>query len=205
MGAYVAVDTTKETSMEFLVRPVVTLPILGVILTASQYASAAPITYTITGNANITFGGGRTGDTPFTIRATGNTTDIVQASAFKALENFAADIQVSGFPSAAFTNEYRLLVDHSNSILILGGNDRVFIPLNHPSFSGYDLASNHGPIFFSGVRPNAFIGQQPTTSGQITLAEIRNVTFTAVVVPEPATWVFVMCSGVLLVMRRRRF
>jgi hypothetical protein len=181
----------------------IVLSILGALLVAPHNAYAVPVTYTIAGNANITFGDSRTGNTPFTIRATGDTADIVQGSAFKALENFVADVQVSGFPPATFTNDYRLLVDHSNSILLFGDSNRVFIPLKHPSFSSYNLAVNHGPVFFPGVIPNASIGQQPTTSGQIIVAEIRNVTFTAAI-PEPATIVLIAVTAALLLSCRRR-
>jgi hypothetical protein len=86
--------------------------ILSALLTALPDAYAVPVAYTISGNANITFGGGRAGNTPFTIRVIGDTADIVEGSAFKSLENFVTDVQVSGFEPATFTTDYRLLVDH---------------------------------------------------------------------------------------------
>ena len=187
--------------MVITLRLAVPLFLLYVPLAAPLDALAVPITYTITGNANITFGGGRNGDTPFTIRALGDTANIV-GNSIRTLENIVAKVLVDGFPEATFTNNFHLRVNNANSMLTFGGVGDASIELSHPTFSSYNLATNHGPVFFSGVLRNGLIRQQPTTSGQIILAEIRNVTFTAAV-PEPSGLVPFAIAMAWLFGRRR--
>jgi hypothetical protein len=188
--------------MRFTLRLVNIASLICVPLAAPQVAQAVPITYTIAGNANITFGGGRSGNTPFTIRVTGDAADIV-GGGIHTLENIVANVQVSGFPPATFTNNYHLLVNNPSSLLTFGDGADSVIQLNHPSFSSYNLATNLGPIFFPGGLPNSSIRPQPTTLGQIIVAEIRNVTFTAAV-PEPsASACFLLALGWLFSRRRR--
>jgi len=189
--------------MVITIRLTIPLLLISPPLAVPLDALAVPITYTITGNANITFGGGRSGDTPFTIRATGDTADIVGTS-IRTLENLVATVQVSGFPEATLTNANNSLqVNNANSQLTFSGARLTTIELTHPTFSTFNLATNRGPIFFPGALSNTSLIFQQTTAGPITIAGLRNVTFTSAV-PEPSGIALLVITMGWLFGRHRR-
>jgi hypothetical protein len=77
-----------------------------------------------------------------------------------------------------------------------------------PVFSTYFLDRPLGPI---GPAPNRVVewfGQMPevmpTSAGQLTIANFQDITFTAVVVPEPSTLICAL-TGLLFAVGTRRF
>lgn len=155
-------------------------------------AQAAPVTYTFSGTAGGTVNGTPFTAAAFTIRVFADTVSIRPGPPnFFQVDDLFSTLDLAGFASATFIRNERVFVNQSLSVLGFSHAEssgaRDLLDINGAPFATYNLASSLGPIF--DATPFAFeqLSNEPSSLGPITFTQASNVTFTASVIPEPAS------------------
>lgn len=169
-------------------------------------AWAVPITYILSGTGTGSVGATPFADAAFTIRVFADTGSIAQSSPLFQVEAISSTVDVTGFPSAVFTVDERVLVAQDVPALAFsrslsrGGND--LLDIENAAFANYDLRSTFGPVFDPAPFAVSQFWGEPSTLGNVAFTSARDVTFTATVVPEPSSLALVGI-GLFATLRRR--
>lgn len=172
-------------------------------LTAALSAFAAPATYTSTIVGSGVLDGTAYTNALVTITATANT-NAVGWNGFLFFVNATPTVTVAGLGSDTLTSP-DMVVYNNPTAPVAGFGQLGFgtvLGTFDPSFSTYDLTSSIGPVSNSYFdRPDLTFA---TSNGSFSLTSASgNSTFTAQVVPEPATFA-ALGLGAVAVLRRRR-
>jgi hypothetical protein len=188
--------------------------ILTAISCISLMTHADPVTYTFSGTGSGDVGGAAFNNAPFTIAVSADTASIVNpAPGVYFLNDMASTIAIGGFSLATFNG-----ID-GNSIFANNGTSTAAFSLGSPpaptgtstllgmqgpvAFASYDLSTTYGPVFWATPAPVANFVNQATTIGAVTFTDYSDVTFTATVIPEPASaGLMVLLSGGIYFARR---
>jgi hypothetical protein len=182
-----------------------------------QSASAAPITFTFTGNDSGSLDGVAFQSRNFVITAHGDTDNRrlllnVGGSPFGwSMDHSSAEIANDGFSSVDFTSETRTFVNNVLSSVGFGraGGADLYDGLGEPSVEEWDMTTSIGPFSSGGflTQWNLQMSEVQTSGGQLAFNEkffTTGATFQATVVPEPSTAALLVLGCVLgLVVRRR--
>lgn len=162
------------------------------------------MSYTFEGMANGTAGTTAFTDAPFLLRIEAETDEIfTTALGVSTLNARSARFSILGVGEGLFLNGTSL--DHD------GGELAFNIPSGITGFYvsseeviGVRLASPQTPLFFP-RRMDGYIGTTPTSLGDVSLVNIRDVTYTAGPIPEPTGISLIMAAATAMVGTRRRF
>ena len=174
---------------------------------ASERVQAVPMTYTINATGTGSLGGTAFSDSDFVITAVADTNNIESSdSGFGSIFiviNSNINISVTGIGNGDFTNETQSVSNQGYNVAGFGDNGEclAILYVENPIFGSYDLSSPIGPISGSPVYNFFDNASFPTTAGSFVLTDVSNSSFTAVVVPEPTT--FLLAALALLANRRR--
>lgn len=168
---------------------------IAALLAVFSYApaNAVPIDFFFSGTASGTLDGEKFSDAEFQISLWADTDDIEDGGSDLSLNPFMAEIDISGFGTAAYTELVRVFANNGNCQCLgfskgtlNSGSDLLDI-LN--SEGTYDLASNFGPIFDAtpfGIGTNSNVS---TDLGLLIFSSARDITFEGVLktdeIPEP--------------------
>lgn len=189
------------------------LLLLSATLGASQLSFGAPITFTFDGFASGSVGSTPFPDTPFTITVQSDTDQI--SNPFPTIPTIFATgpspttIEIEGFGLGSLLSGLSVYVNQGIRELGLtepGAND--LFALRDVLFRTYDLKSPLGPFLEPAPEDFVTFVGLPTTLGPVTLSDVNNITFTAVVgaqaIPEPQyAHLSLFVTGALLLYKRR--
>jgi hypothetical protein len=183
--------------------------ILTVVIGVNAAESlAVPITFELSATGNGSLGGQPFSGADFTITSTANTENVTGfGPGIFRLDAETAVVSVAGIGFGAFSN-LTANVDNQN-LGRVGFSDfdegAAVLFVDHAAFLSYDLTSSIGPL--SGPPAFNFGRDFPTSNGNFSLTFVSEVTFRAIVVPEPASAIVLIAGGSMLagaVARRRR-
>jgi hypothetical protein len=149
-------------------------------------ASAAPITYTLSGIATGSIGANNFTNAAFTFTGYGDDSDVSLAGpGVFANELMSASIDVSGIGTGDAVDPFNIFVNQS---IPGAGFTDVFtgdvIDFSAAEFASYDLASPLGPVDVD----ETFLAPFDTTAGTVDLSSTTNLEFTATTaIPEPSS------------------
>jgi hypothetical protein len=158
---------------------------------------ADPATYTFSGTGSGDVGGVLFNNEAFSIAVSADTASIVNPGAGVYFVNdIASTIAIDGFGLATFTGPDGNSVFVNNNVVTAGfalgsppspGPGTDLLDIDNAAFGIYDLATSYGPVF--DATPFGVINfvDQATTIGDVTFTAYQDVTFTATVIPEPAS------------------
>ena len=177
-------------------RSFVVLFLLAVMLRAE----AASVTYTFTGVGSGTVDAASFTDAAFAIRVVADTDQIIQFmdGRFRifSVEDLSSSIEIVGIGSGEFDREERVFVNQTSSALgfshSIGEGGVDLLDIGHPSFATYDLSTSFGPVV--GIPLIDEFSGEPSTLGSILLFSAHDISFNAVVVPEPSS-ILVLAAG----------
>ena len=158
-------------------------------------AQAVPITYTFsgTGSGVIVDGGTTTFSGAFTFVFTADTSAIDASGApFFRLNNVSGTFTTGSF-TATLTPTVTIVASADPSLELINFFNATFdngLGLHNPALNGYDLSTSIGPLVGDFLTPtfNSIGNGFATTTGAIVeMTGDETLTFTASVVPEPAT------------------
>jgi hypothetical protein len=161
-----------------------------ICLLASLTIQADPIIYSLSSTGSGRLGTNLFSATSFTITSTADTLDITNTSArIFHVPDITATVSVFGLGSAMFTIPTINVANQRNSQGLSGAgisapNQQLAILFaNNPAFANYDLSYSVGPFTGSpAFNPSALF---ETSVGAFSLTSVSDVTFQAIVVPEP--------------------
>ena len=156
---------------------------------------AVPATYTITG-----IGTGALGDevfslSPFSIVAEADTDDIGTIPGIFSVPNTRTTATIDGIGSAEFNSTIRTSSNQAFSRAGFGdfggpGNFAILFVDNN-LFASYDLGTSIGPLGGPVLLVNSVGQPTGTTAGDFYLTSVQDALFTAVVVPEPNSFLLI--------------
>src|SRR5262245_37704814 len=169
-----------------------TTVVLGALigLVAFGKAQAEPITYTFSATGSGSLGPNPFSNASVTLTATSDSSMVtMEEPGLFVVPNLTATVSVSGLGAAAFTIPTSTFDNQATSAAGINGLSFVFpdiLDLLNPALATYDLTTSIGPL----TGPALFNpGRRfPTTSGDFVLNSVSsNVTFQAILVPEPSS------------------
>lgn len=173
-------------------------------------AAASPITYMFSGNVSGNFNGTAFSNRNILISVFSDTSLVTHhagSGGFHDIPVAPTMVKIDGFALVHIDPIEKPIVffnDNSNAVGLgrLGGTD--LFDVFSSSLNGYDLTTNIGPITGTVGGINQFF-EVATTGGTLTLDHnsIQQGTFTAQLVPEPASMA-VLGLGIAALIRRRR-
>jgi len=185
------------------------------LLAASAVASALPVTYTFTGTASGTFGS--TAATPFTnqlltVRVTGDTVNVntlqFGAGTPSISTGLTNTLTLGALLNTSITQPgLSVFNNQANRVVGLSVTQQAdLFSLNDiPTLATYGLVTNFGPVTDATPFFSQWVGVALATNGAMTLTNLTNATFTAAVVPEPASVALLLLGlGAVGVAVRRR-
>ena len=193
---------------------IVTLCFMFFVITSSAFA--APIKFIHTGIGSGSIGGTAFTEAAFTITSFGDTDNRTSGTGIFALVHDTSIIHIDGVGTFALTSGTRTFVNNSNEIVgyAQAGADLadLFDGPNDATFSSWDMLSPLGPIAGTGeilqwggpdVDDIPFV---VTNGGNLVFADAAsvNVTFQAIIVPEPVTCSLLLVGMTAMGMLRRR-
>jgi hypothetical protein len=182
---------------------------LGLALLAGS-ASALPIEMTITATGSGTIGASSFTDASFTLHLDGDTADrrTVLDPDIDDIPLTSASIEIAGVGTAQFTIPTRVFVARGGppsaaaaGFALESGND--ILDIDNPAFDTWDMTTSIGPASNANLYPLFQAVDLPTTLGELDFSAYSNGTFTAAVMPEPASPVKVVLFAFALRRRRR--
>lgn len=186
--------------------------LLGFVLVLARSVSAVPINYTFAGFGSGSAGGVLFTDAAFTITVQADTAQVKNpVPRFPFIFDTGAAptlITLAGMGSGSFLSGLSVYVHQRIPELGLtepGAND--LFAVRDALFASYDLRSDLGP--FLEPEPEDFVTfvNLPSTLGPVTLADVRDITFSATTaaqpIPEPRTWQLSLVGATALLAVRR--
>jgi hypothetical protein len=152
------------------------------LLTAAP-ASAAIVTYTLSGQLDGAIGGTALTDTPFTWSLTANNLTPTKLSGFPALQALSASLSLGGLGTATFLQPSYVL--QSPNASVFGFLDQAIAngaAWTAPAFAGEVLGAAFAP---QDATFAATTGALATNLGAFQITDAANLTFSAVVTPTP--------------------
>jgi len=168
---------------------------------------AEPVLFTFTGTSS-----GFVGSTPFTdalfnIQFFGDTSTVIQpGNGTFGINGSLSTITLGNIGSGSFLDGTRMFALQSGTagFGMQGGN--LVLLLTGPALAGYDLRSSFSPATFATVGEDTLerFRDISTTLGPVDFTSARDVTFSAVIVPEHASLGLLSVAATLLWCLRRR-
>ncbi len=180
---------------------------LAASATITAPAAAQPVEYTFSGRAAGFFNAQAFTNTQIQITLAGDLSDVFSSGpGLVRFETNAAILNLDGFATDAIFNPTLAITSNQNQDVLVLGNVQTNLALaifNDPAFVDYDLSAPFGPVTqFNTLIPNQF-NTVGTSQGLLTVTAIGAFTFTATIIPAPAT-VAPLALGLLATRRRRR-
>lgn len=174
-------------------------------LAAAGAVQAVPITYTFQAVGSGSLGSQGFADLAFAIVTTADTDDVVDGPNGHRVANATAWITLASGPAAQFTGDIVTVVNASLSRVGVSDSatNRAILFVDHPDAGAYDLRGDVGPLVGTAFAFNTGF-EHSTTLGSFVLNDVSAGSFSAAVVPEPATAALLLAGGAVLLARRRR-
>lgn len=164
---------------------------LAALLALASPAFAQPILYTLSGNANGSLGGTPFSNAAFSIESVADISQIttLQPGILGVLA--ATDVTIAGFSRATFQFTNRVVANQNFSRIGVGDFDQnlAVLFMDHAAIQSYGLNTAIGPL--TGPPIFGFSSFFPTSAGAMNFTGVFNVSFSAVVVPEPSSLILV--------------
>lgn len=201
------VPVQKGRNKSLLVPTRLAVAIFSCLVLSVLPANTAPITFTFTGTGSGSASAGTFTDSQFTIRLSADTANVVQLPdpTIFSLVGSSSSIKIDGVGAGDFLTGTRVFVNQAHNALGFSlspdgspheGND--LMDIYHATFGGYDLRTSLGPITVADSEPTALRQFQNvlTSLGALSFTDAKDITFTAVTVPEPSA--FALLAGAAL-------
>lgn len=181
------------------------LAAMAAAMLATGGASAVPISYSIQALGTGSLGAEVFDAAAFSIVTRADTDDIVATSSGFRVANASAWVTLASGSTAAFSGDIHTVVNQTFSRVGVSdfATGRAILFVDHPGAAGYGLDTGAGPWAGTGFAFNTGFGH-PTTLGDFTLNAVSVGSFSASVVPEPASAAMLLAGAGLLWGWRRR-
>lgn len=138
-------------------------------------------------------------DSPFTFELYGDTVNAPR------IPGTLSTFEIEGLGSGVFSARMHVLRNVAFGLDEGDPRYSVLLSLSGPELQGYDLQSSFSPVTFArvGEDPLERFSGIPTSLGPLSLFSARDVTFSAVVVPEPSSVALLSLAGVALLVASR--
>lgn len=160
---------------------------------AAGFATAFPLTITVSGTGSGQLGSRLFTSTPFTFTLTTDTSAVVKPPCCNTRDTPSGTpttFLITGVGSGTLTDNQAVFVDPSGTIGLAHFNDGDLIDLNSTALNGYTLAASLGPISgtpsFVGACPGIDCTSFSTSAGSLSFNNVSSVTFTIAVASAAA-------------------
>ena len=208
----------KSLNLRIFVPARLVVTIFSCLVLSVLSANTAPITFTFSGTGSGSASATTFTDSQFTIRLSADTANVVQVPdasyTIFSVAGCTSTIDIGGVGAGDFLSGTGVFVNQENNAVGLWRLSAEFPDLTidlmdiyYPTFGGYDLRTSLGPVTVNDSDPTA-IGQFrdiSTTLGLVSFTGAKDITFTAVAVPEPSLLgLFAGAALSLIVWRQQR-
>jgi hypothetical protein len=170
------------------------------LLVTAGSAVASTIEYTFAGTGSGTVGTFTFSDVPITIEVLGNTLAVSKQGPGEYINPGITTLFIPGIGDVTVTDSTQMFSNIESGIGI-GDNTANFAMFYLSPSDGYNLETDFGPLF--NATPGAVdqFHSIRTTDGTLDMSLWENVTFTALVTPEPSTVALMLLGLGVLVWR----
>jgi hypothetical protein len=155
------------------------ISMLGAAFLPFSIASAAQMTFVITGTASGTISSNSFSDVTYTVTATADTSDIPAPTAGLITFTPATLTITNSASSQSVTVANTYLYDNQNTDVVGFGVAEDDVQFSDPSFASYNMKTSTGPFFESSDPSIADWVDMPTSRGDLTVTSMTDLTFTA--------------------------
>lgn len=170
-------------------------------------AAAQPVVYSLTGIGTGHLDGTQFADAEFEIVFSGDLTEIgVSPGGNPQFLDIDATIAIDGISAGStFLHEMSLVSNQSTSRLVFGDQtiNSALAIMDGDAFVGYQLGADFGPVSDDSIDAVYNFSAQPTSDGPLGFSIISSMTFTATLVPAPASAAMLGMVGLCAARRRR--
>ncbi|GAB5497267.1 MAG: hypothetical protein Phyf2KO_23470 [Phycisphaerales bacterium] len=170
-------------------------------------AEAQPVRYSLVGTGTGHLDGVQFFDTAFEIVLSGDLNQIgVSPGGNPQILDIGATIAIDGISSGSTFLPQMSLVSNLNTNRLIFGNQNsnsALAIMDNDAFVGYELGADFGPVSDDSIDAVHNFSGQLTSDGLLGFGVISTMTFTATLVPTPASAMLFGAAGLCAARRRR--
>jgi hypothetical protein len=184
------------------------------LMALAAHCDANPVQFIFTGTGSGSASAAAFTNAPFTIHLFADTSGVTLVpdpnNVVFSVNGSSSTIDIASIGFGSILAGTRVFVNQASNAVgfsLAGPSGLDLLDIQHPTFGTYDLMTSFGPVTVSDSHPGALEQFRDIASslGPLSFTAARDITFTAVVVPEPSTiGLFAVGAVAFIIWRRHR-